>query len=296
MPRLFPRRRELRRQRADFATFTSHFHRPTVRRRHIRTASHRHPTSTNPIRSYQRRGQSSASHRSQITSQPAERARWIGITDEGRTMSLPTSGRRRHHCLDGRRGPVDAQLGSGHRDAVVAEHGEVDDAAWASAKDSRRTRSPTASSSMSGCSRRQLGAHRPAITSWVTATTRPAGTVGSGAAASNTWMRSSCDVPAEIGGRWPERDDPAVREARRGPGRSRRRWWRHRRRRSSHTELCSHDAGTRGSRQATPPLTGTTAAARRSARLRSKAVARARGSPIGGIPVGETNAPSGPGR
>ena len=65
---------------------------------------------------------------------------------------------------------------------------------------------------------------------------------------------------------------------------------------SSHTELCSQEAGTRGSRQATPPLTATTAAERRSARLRSKAAARARGLPISGIEVGDTNAPSGPGR
>ena len=49
-----------------------------------RVASQRAPTSTKPIRSYQRRGQSSARLESQIRSQPAARARRIASPTRAR--------------------------------------------------------------------------------------------------------------------------------------------------------------------------------------------------------------------
>ena len=143
-------------------------------------------------------------------------------------MSSATSGRCCHHRLDGCRRAVDPQLGSGHRDAVVAEHSKVDNAAMRVGEGLAANEVTTASSSMSERSRRQIGAHEVGhhLLGDSHYASRRYGRLGR-REASNTWMRA-LDLPAEVGRRRPGCDDPTVLEGGQDSCRSRPRWWRHR--------------------------------------------------------------------
>ena len=188
-------------------------------------------------------GQSSARAMSHTRSQPAARPRRIASSTSAAARPRPPGSRLGHHRLDRRRGAVDPELRAGHRHAVGAEDGEVDDPEWASANDSRRRRSSTASSPMPWDVPPHVGRHRPSSPRSSPARPGRAGGDASRVGAEHQTGPPRPSHPRPSGGcrsntargrlRPPSRRSASARTSRRRP------------RPCSHSELCSYDDGTR---------------------------------------------------